>query len=184
MNGDKVFDKIIRKMEQGNFPANFKNYFDEAGDGDLNSLFQKQKVRTDKLFSSIDEAASQIAYAEGKWTIRELLQHLIDAERVFNYRALAFARNDRQTLPPFDEDAYAAHSNADARSWEHLVFEYNALRESTQFLYNSFSDEALNRVGNASSHSVGVSMLGFVTVGHVSHHLDIIEERYLKQGSE
>ncbi|MEO6187292.1 MAG: DinB family protein [Ginsengibacter sp.] len=176
-----AFTKMIFKTEQGNFPPNFKVYFDKAGDGDLNTAFKEQEVVTNNLFNSINESISQTVYAPGKWTLKEVLQHLIDAERVFNYRALAFARNDIQTLPPFNEDNYAKNSEANGRTWDDLVAEFKVIRKSTEFLYNSFSDEALKRVGNASSHSVGVNMLGFVTIGHVAHHLNIIKERYLKQ---
>ncbi|MDQ6844364.1 MAG: DinB family protein, partial [Bacteroidota bacterium] len=110
-----TYKKIILKSKLGKVPSNFQNYFDEAGENDLNSSFENQRVEIEKLFSAINEEQSQKKYAEDKWTIKEVLQHIIDAERVFAYRALAFARKDENTLPSFDEKEYAINCNANNR---------------------------------------------------------------------
>ena len=118
-------------------------------------------------------------YAEGKWTIKEILQHLIDAERIFAYRALRFARNDKTPLPGFDENDYAAEAHADKRSIQELLTELAVVRQATQSLFKSFSQEELLRKGSASNNPVSVRALGFVIIGHQNHHERIFQERYL-----
>lgn len=171
---------VILKSKLGNLPSNMEVYFKEAGEDDLETAFKNQDCETEKLFQSIDEEKSKHKYAEDKWTIKEVLQHLIDAERVFAYRALAFARQDTNTLPSFDENEYANNSDANDRSWQDLISEYSSIRQSTEYLYNSFSSKALETIGKASNYTIGVNTLGFVIIGHVNHHLTIIKERYLK----
>lgn len=171
---------IILKSRLGNYPSNMENYINEAGNEDLKSSFKNQIAEAEKLFQSIDEEKSKYKYAEGKWTLKEVLQHLIDAERVFAYRALAFARKDATTLPSFNENDYANNSNANDRNWKDLISEFFSLRQSTEYLFDSFSEEALKTIGKASSYTIGVNTLGFVIIGHVNHHLTIIKERYLK----
>jgi hypothetical protein len=131
------------------------------------------------FFESISEELSERKYAEGKWTIKEVLQHIIDAERVFAYRALCFARKEEHPLPSFDENNYAVNSNANDRDWRGLVAEFSTVRKSTEYLFNSFSKEAVDTIGRASDYTIGVSTLGFVIVGHVNHHIRIIQERYI-----
>ena len=170
---------IILKSRLGNLPSNMEEYFNEAGNEDLKLSFKKQNSEAEKLFQSINEERSKSKYAEGKWTIKEVLQHLIDAERVFAYRALAFARKDANTLPSFDENDYANNSNANDRNWNDLISEFTFVRQSTEYLFSSFSEEALKTIGKASSYTIGVNTLGFVIIGHVNHHLAVIKERYL-----
>lgn len=172
--------KIMKPASsQGSYPSNMAGYISEAGDEDLQTTLHTQADKAKQLFNSINEEKSLYKYAEGKWTIKELLQHLIDAERVFTYRALAFARNDKNILPSFDENEYAGNSNANARVWQHLINEFNLVRQSTEYLFNSFSEEALQQIGKASNYTISVSSLGFVIAGHLNHHLKIIKERYL-----
>jgi uncharacterized damage-inducible protein DinB len=119
------------------------------------------------------------SYAEGKWTIKDIIQHIIDAERVFAYRALCFARNDKTALPSFDEDNYALQTNANKRSIMDLLTELSAVRHSTIYLFKTFSNEQLNRLGIASNSSMSVRALGFIIIGHQNHHQRVFEERYL-----
>ena len=118
-------------------------------------------------------------YAEGKWTIKELLQHLIDTERIFAYRALRFARNDKTELPGFDENQYIDSTNATKRSIQDLLTELAVVRQATLSLFKSFSDEELLRSGIASNNPMSVRALGIVIIGHQNHHQRIFEERYL-----
>ena len=170
---------IILKSKLGNVPSNMEDYFNEAGDEDLKKSFKKQNLEAQKLFQLINEEKSKYKYAPGKWTLKEVLQHIIDAERIFAYRALAFARNDTNTLPSFDENDYANNSNANDQNWSDLISEFFSVRESTEYLFDSFSEEALNTIGKASNYTIGVNTLGFVIIGHTNHHLTIIKERYL-----
>lgn len=170
--------KIFKKI-QGEIPDNFKDYFSKSGDEDLFTAFQNQEEELNDVLNNISEKKSTYRYAEGKWTLKELLQHLIDTERIFAYRSLAFARHDPNTLPSFDENLYADMSNANDRTWEDLVKEFMVSRKSMVLLFDSFSEDALSAVGNASNYSAGVTTMGFVTIGHVNHHISIIKERYL-----
>ena len=119
-------------------------------------------------------------YAEGKWTIKEVLVHIIDDERIYAYRALRFARNDKTELPGFDQDPYAFYSNANVRSIESIIEEYEAVRMSTITLFNGFSDDVMLRSGVANNNEVTVRALGYHIAGHELHHLNILKNRYLK----
>jgi len=169
----------IKKSISGNYPANFQRYADQVKEDDLWTAFRNQMPAAEIFFRSISEELSKRKYAEDKWTIREVLQHIIDAERIFAYRALAFARKDTNTLPPFDENDYTNNGNANDRLWNNLIDEFVSVRKSTEYLYKSFSAEAVNAIGKASDYTMGVSTLGFVIVGHVNHHIRIIQERYI-----
>jgi hypothetical protein len=120
------------------------------------------------------------AYAVGKWTLKELIQHIIDTERIFCYRALCFSRNDKTSLPGFDQDLFIEAGNANERSYEALLDETAAVRTATISLFKSFSDEALERVGVGSGNSMSVRAAGLIISGHQNHHVQIAEERYLK----
>jgi uncharacterized damage-inducible protein DinB len=118
-------------------------------------------------------------YAAGKWTIKDIILHLIDAERIFAYRALRFARNDKTDLPGFEENDYVNEANANSRSIMDMLTEFSAVRHATLLLFKSFSDDKLLRVGTANNNQMSVRALGFVIIGHQNHHQRIFEERYL-----
>ena len=118
-------------------------------------------------------------YAEGKWTIKDILQHLIDAERVFSYRALRFARLDKTPLAGFEENDYALIANGSARTIQELLSELLTVRQSTLSLFKTFSDEILLRKGIASEREMSVRALGFIIIGHQDHHQNVFQERYL-----
>lgn len=118
-------------------------------------------------------------YAEGKWTIKDIIQHIIDAERIFAYRALRFARNDTTELPGFEENDFVDEAHADKRSIMELLTELSSVRHSTLLLFKTFSDEQLIRIGIASNNPMSVRALGFIIIGHQNHHQRIFEERYL-----
>ena len=118
-------------------------------------------------------------YAEGKWTIKDIIQHLIDAERIFAYRALRFARNDKAELPGFEENDYVDEANAIKRSIQDLLTELAVVRQATLSLFKSFSNEELLRIGIASNNQMSVRALGFTIIGHQNHHQRVFEEKYL-----
>jgi len=118
-------------------------------------------------------------YAEGKWTIKDIIQHLIDAERVFSYRAMRISRNDKTPLPGFEENDYVDNANANDRSLQDLLTEFSAVRHSTLLLFKSFSQDQLIRIGIASNNEVSVRAIGFIIIGHQKHHQKIFQERYL-----
>ena len=161
------------------YPEYFGKYINQVAEEDLTEAFKNQFPKIEHLLRSINEEKAGYAYAPGKWTLKELLQHIIDAERIFNYRALCFARKETTSLPSFDENLYAGNSNANARSWKSLSNEFIDVRRSTEDLFKSFSNEMLQQKGTANNNAITVLSLGFITVGHVTHHIKVIEERYL-----
>jgi hypothetical protein len=119
------------------------------------------------------------AYATDKWTIKEVVQHIIDAERVFAFRALWFARKDVSPLPGFEENTWADTLQGSTREWEDLLKEFKTVRKATMSLFASFTDEELAYIGTANNNSTSVAAIGFLCAGHIKHHIDIIEEKYL-----
>jgi uncharacterized damage-inducible protein DinB len=136
------------------------------------------------LLKSIPPDKQDHRYAEGKWTIKEVIQHIIDIERVFTYRALRFARKDPTNLPGFDEKVFSASANADKRKWEDIVDEFTSLRKATELMFGSFDDEQLESVGTASNVSMYVLGIGYIIVGHCEHHLAILKEKYLEKENQ
>jgi hypothetical protein len=131
------------------------------------------------FIDTLPEDKGDFAYAPGKWTIKEVLGHIIDTERIMAYRALRIARNDNTAIPGFDQDDYVMHSRYEARSLASLADEFEAVRKSNLFLFDSFSNDELLRLGTASEKTVSVRALGYIIVGHIKHHARILEERYL-----
>ena len=169
----------MTKPSPTTYPEYFQRYINQVKENDLKIAFKNQMPAAAIFFKSISEELSKKKYADDKWTIKEILQHVIDAERIFNYRALCFARKEEHILPSFDENSYAINSNANERTWNNLVEEFATTRKSTEYLFNSFTDDALNSIGKASDYTITVAAIGFVTVGHVNHHIRIIQERYI-----
>lgn len=135
-----------------------------------------------ELFSLIREFSDEqllFAYAEGKWTIKESLVHLMDAERVFAYRALAMARNDKTPLPGFDHNAYVPNSFANDRTKDSLLNEYRELRNSTLAFFHGLADEALDQVGEANGQPFSARALVYMIAGHERHHIALLRERYI-----
>ena len=156
----------------------FDRYISKVPEDDLEMAIKNQSLIIPGFLNSISEEKSLYAYAQGKWSIREVLQHLIDAERIFNYRALCIARKETVSLPGFDENTYAANSNGNARKWQSLVDEFTHVRSSTEDLYFSFTEEMLWQKGLSNNNIATPLSFGFVTIGHFYHHKKIIEERY------
>jgi hypothetical protein len=157
----------------------YQRYIDAAKGNDVVKSLRKNRKDFIKLLESIPEKKRDYAYQEDKWTIRELLQHLLDAERVFIYRAIRFARKDETALHSFNENEWAAQARAGKRNWNDLVSEFKALRKSTEFLFKSFDDDQLLSKGTASDNIINVLALGYIVGGHTEHHMRVLEERYL-----
>jgi len=160
-------------------PEYFHNYINQAEGDDLMEVLKKQTRSFDDFLNEIPKSKRNYRYAEGKWTIKEMLQHIIDAERIFAYRALCFARKDATPLPSFEEKSYAANSKAEQRKWKDLVKEFEAVRQSTEILFDSFDDEQLETAGTASGKSNYVLAIGFIIAGHANHHIKVVKEKYL-----
>ena len=142
---------------------------------------KKMGEKTVSLYSYLTEKQSDFAYAEGKWTLKELLQHLIDAERIFAYRALRFARKDKTDLPGWDEEEYAQHYFPTERSTQNLVEEFETVRKSSTLFFENLNEIQLSGTGIANGNEISVENIGKLIVGHNIHHLNIIEERYFSK---
>lgn len=165
------------------YPSQFTQYIKRVENEDLDTILQNQEEQAIAFFNSIPEEKQLYKYAEGKWTIKEVLQHVTDTERVFSFRALAFSRKDPNTFPSFDENNYTKNADADNKEWKDLVEEFAAVRRSTELLFDSFSEQQLNEIGKASNYEMNVRAFWYMIVGHVAHHINILKERYLNSSS-
>lgn len=156
-----------------------KNYVAKARDKDVHTALLSAWERTSALFGAVHEERGGYRYAAGKWSVKEVLQHLNDCERIFSYRALRFARNDATALASFEENDYASASRADRLPLSLILEEHEAIRRSTLALFNGFDTDMLARSGTAGGSMVTVHALGLVIAGHAEHHCDIHEQRYL-----
>lgn len=159
-------------------PEYFDSYIKEVKETELSEALLKCCAN---LLNKDNEKLIKIGdrvYAPGKWTVREIIQHLIDSERIFNYRALRFARNDKTPLPGFEENEYVPESNSNKRTIDNLLFELDIVRKSTVILFGSFDEVMLNREGICSDKKISVLALGFVIAGHTIHHIDVIKNKY------
>lgn len=163
----------------GTYPAYFANYINLVHTDSVAEAIDTYSSDILHFFKSIPSEKADYKYAEGKWSIKELLQHVIDAERIFACRALRIARHDKTPLPGFEENSYAAASNASARSWESLLGEFEAVRKSTDLLFRSFTPDQLQQSGITNEQPNTVIAISFVVFGHILHHINILKERYL-----
>lgn len=160
-------------------PGYFRKYIDLAGDGELDGELEDSLHSLETIDAGILERVGDRTYSPGKWTLKAVLQHMIDTERVFQYRALRFARNDRTPLHGFEQDDFARNAGAEKRDFTALLEELKTVRRSTILLFGSLPEEALQRTGMASGAKLSVLALGFLIIGHQVHHLNIIRTRYL-----
>ena len=170
----------IEKPKDGEYPAYAIIYMKLVpNDGLLLKHLSDGFDNIKKLILSLPVEKLLYRYANNKWTIKEVLVHIIDDERIYAYRALCFARNEKTPLPGFEQDDYVAFSNANDRSIENILQEYEAVRKATIALYEGLDDEALLRSGIANNNKATVAALGYHIAGHELHHLNIIKEKYL-----
>jgi uncharacterized damage-inducible protein DinB len=151
----------------------------EVPEGNLLVTLAVQREATAALLATIPEARAEDRYAAGKWSIKEVVGHVADAERVFAYRALRIARADMTPLPGFDENKWVAAAGVHRRTLADLAAELHAVRESTLALFQGFDAEAWPRLGIASEHPVSARALAWIVAGHELHHVRILRERYL-----
>ena len=166
-------------LETNEYNAYYSNYINLAQGTELLGGLENSFEKTLALFESITEDKLSYRYADGKWTIKEIIQHLIDTERVFCYRALCFARKDKVELPGFNQDEYLESSEVSSRSKINLIEEYKAVRMATNALFSSFTNEMIIQRGVASNSPLSVRAAGYIIIGHETHHCNIINQRYL-----
>lgn len=168
---------VLRPGPDDHSPA-FQAYVDRVPAGDVFAHLRAQGERTLTLLRALPEARGAFAYAPGKWPVKRLVQHVIDGERLFGYRAMCIARGDQGNLPGFDEDAYAANDGSDARTLASLADEFAAARAATLTMYAGFPEAAWARRGTANGKAIAVRALPWITAGHELHHLAVLRERY------
>jgi uncharacterized damage-inducible protein DinB len=165
-------------------PPFYQGYLNSVKEDELMDALTTNTRQFRKFLNKMPGKKINYAYAEGKWTVKELLQHIVDAERVFVYRALSFARKDTANLPSFDENVWAITAKAPKRKWNDLVDEFKSLRAANIAFFASLDEEQLQQTGTANNNIMSVVALGFVCAGHVAHHMRIISERYLDKAKE
>lgn len=160
-------------------PQFFDRYIRLVSQEALSDAFIASRQALEELNEHELEALGEKTYAPGKWTVKDILQHLIDNERIQAYRALRIARQDPTPLPGYEENLLAQHAGANRRSVAHLIEELDVVRTSTEILFNSFNEEALLSTGTCFNQSISALALGFVIVGHQQHHLDVLRRLYM-----
>ena len=162
------------------YPAYFDRYISLVPEGEILTTLNKQAETTIGFLSNLSEEVSAYRYEPGKWSVKEVIGHVIDTERVFNYRALCFARGDQSKLPSFDQDKFAAAANYKDRSLLDIIDEYGILRRYTISLYRTFNPEDMQKLGSASDYRLSIGSIAFILAGHEIHHVKIIKDRYLR----
>ena len=170
----------MSQVDLSRVPVFYHGYIHKVPQNNLKDAFVFHQKALLSLLDTIPENKWAHRYAPDKWSIREMVQHIIDAERIFCYRAVCFARGEKKELPGFDENNYAASSKAERRSSQSLREELRSVQQSSALLFDSFDEEQLNASGIANKNSIYVNGIGFIIVGHTLHHKSILEERYLK----
>lgn len=169
----------IKDLQKTDYPEYYQQYTGLLPDLELTELLQSQKEVMLSLFNSTEKDVDlHSTYAEGKWTIAEVLQHMLDTERIFQYRALCISRKDRTSLPGFDQDKYVSASKASERSLTEFIDEYKAVRDSTIFLFKSFSPEMMKFIGLSNGQDLSTGAAGFIIAGHEKHHLELFRSNY------
>ncbi len=161
--------------EYASFHQTYINY---TSGKDYSILLQQYNDRIIDAWNAIPTEKINFAYAPDKWTIKQMLQHVIDTERIFAYRALAIARKEPAGLLGFNENEYAKNATATHRNWKEMIAEWKIVRQSTNMLFASFTEEDLKQKGTASDLPISVNAIGFIIFGHALHHLHVLKERY------
>lgn len=156
----------------------YGKYISKVSDGDIIAALERQFADSSGLLRDASESKGSYRYAEGKWSVREVIGHIADAERVFCYRALRFARGDSTPLPGFDENQFVANARFDAQTIKGLIDEWEAVRLSTVRFLRSLSAEEWLRGGTASDNYVSVRGLAWIIAGHENHHMELLRTRY------
>ena len=160
-------------------PVYYQQYFEKVPKGDPILLLELNLKESIKTLVMVNEEKANWSYVEGKWSIKDIIQHLIDTERIFCFRALSFARGETNELLGYDHNAYVINANAKNRSLKNLLEEFKRLRLSTIDLFNSFSLDMLEKKGQANGNELSVGQIMHIIIGHEIHHMDVIQQKYL-----
>ena len=171
--------KNAGRPQAGEYGSAYERYIDNVPEDDVVGALDAQARETAVLLGGLSEEQASYRYAPDKWSIKQLVGHVIDGERIFAYRALAFARGETQALPGFDQDPYVANGGADERTISDLAEELATVRRANVMMFRSFSEEAWQRTGTASDNPISVRAIAYGILGHERHHVAILREKYL-----
>jgi hypothetical protein len=166
------------RPSKNDYAEYYDKYISRVPGDDIIGVLNNYPVSIDFL-RAIKPDKEDFAYADGKWTVKQVIGHIIDTERIMAYRALRISRNDKQSLPGFNQEEFIKYGNAQRRKLDNLVDEFEAVRKSNLILFKSFTEEEFQRRGTASGYEVSVNALLYIIAGHELHHLNILKERYL-----
>jgi hypothetical protein len=169
----------MNRPEKIEYAEYYETYVSLVEENDIVAAMQSQLDEINELFSQISDEKGLYAYEESKWTIKELLGHLIDGERIFAYRAFRISRGDKTPLPGFDQNPYIENAGYNSIKLADLLKEFLLLRESNILFLNNLTDEMWRQTGVASDHPVSVRAIAYIMVGHIRHHVKILQKRYL-----
>ena len=169
----------MNRPETDEYDPYYNTYISRIAGDDVIPVLDAQPGELRLMFSAMPEEKGTFAYADGKWTVKELLSHLIDGERIFAYRILRISRGDETPIEGFEQEGYIENSNANNRSFAELLEEFELQRLSNTLMLNNLTDAASRRMGTASEKAISVRALAFIMAGHVTHHVRILKERYL-----
>jgi uncharacterized damage-inducible protein DinB len=169
----------MQRPEINEYHPNYQKYFDLIPKGDYMHVLVQNTIETVEFFDTIPPEKHDHRYAEGKWTIKEVLMHIIDTERVFAYRALAAARGDATPVYRMDEELYARNVNVSNRTMGDLISEFKTVRKATEFLFKNMTDEQSMRSCNVVAYPMSARAIGYFMIGHVLHHVGVVGVRYL-----
>lgn len=166
------------RPNKNDYAPYYEGYINLVKGEDIHKILVAQSIETQGVLNSFSDTMGNYSYEEGKWTVKEVVGHLIDTERVMAYRAMCIARGEKQSLPGFDQDPYVKFGNFNKRELFDLNYEFRLLRESNLLLAKGFDEESLQRHGLANNNEVTVLALLYIIAGHEKHHMNILQERY------
>lgn len=169
---------FIQKPQPQDYPTFYTTYIDLINDDVIKEL-KNQSTTFYAFIKNIPPEKADYRYAEGKWSVKEVIGHVMEVERIMSYRALAISRGDQQPLPGMDENSYIAHSNYANQDLADMAEEFLYLRKANIYLFKSFSPEMLDRKGIANKHPITVAALIYIIAGHLDHHAQVLRDRYL-----
>ena len=177
-----MMNKSVNRPAANEYVPAYEGYISLVPEGDLFKTLEQQLEETLALLRAIPEAQADSRYAPGKWSIKELVGHLIDSERIFGYRALRFSRNDSTPLPGYEQDDYIRNAGFDKCKLAELASEFEHVRRGNLYMFRHLDEEAWQRRGMANDAEISVRALAYIIAGHELHHVGILRTRYLASG--
>lgn len=169
----------MNRPKPGDYAQYYEQYISEIEGSDIHKILESQLSEAIVLLKSVSEEKGNYKYAEGKWSVKEVIGHFIDTERIFAYRALCFDRGEKKVLPGFEQDDYVSSGRFNEKTLSDLINEFRLLRESNLVLFKSFDEDSLAKAGRIEDNRITVLAILYIIAGHTRHHLKIIKEKYL-----